>query len=67
MADNAAAVRRTEWCPNELRWQTDTMKNYRCPWCGRWVFTQYEGTAALLPGGVECKPGGHQLTWEAET
>lgn len=44
-------------------WQTNLAKTYRCPYCARPIFTQYEGDDS--PTRVECERGiGHRVVWE---
>jgi hypothetical protein len=55
----------TEFIPNgRAIWQSNTAKSYPCPYCSRWIFTQYEGTAPLLDVNVRCETEGHTVTWD---
>lgn len=59
----------TEFIPDGTAiFRGEKMKTYQCPRCLKWIFTQYEGNAPLLPNGVQCHGfmSGHTLTWEDE-
>lgn len=50
-----------ESIPNDRAiWQSDTAKTYRCPFCLRPIFSQYEGEKLPI---VECFPDRHVLRW----
>ena len=41
-------------------WNSETAKNYRCPFCGKWIRSQYEGIDLPL---IFCEEGQHRLQW----
>lgn len=44
-------------------WNSDRAKNYLCPTCLMWIFSQHEGDD---PPAIECRPNGHLLRFKEQ-